>query len=330
MKMRLRAKYRPYKNVKVNVTTKEPEEPKKEPKKNIGPDYRIREIKIRHAKLPQPQAAQQNVIPKHPFRWYLVGASGSGKTNLLVSLLVRPEFYAGYFDSVLVMTGTPVHLDPAYKKLGLPEKNFYPVNVDVLSRVMDLQEDHIDEVGLEHARKVLIILDDIIAYPEFARSPELIDLFIKSRKWNISVILLSQAYHRVHKTVRLQSTALTFFKGSNKEMEVLTEDFNAPGTSTREFMSWINYATHDPYQFFFVDLHQPITSGRRYRKNLDEPIVPGDPRLVEYEPRRHHKSKTLKTHGLLRKTQAVEARPEADHGGSANRGFEGARGDGQQ
>ena len=88
-----------------------------------------------------------------------------------------------------------------------------------------------------------------------------------SRHWNISMIVLSQAYHRIAKSIRLQMSSIIYFKGSNKELEVLTEDFGAPGTSKKEFMKIIQDSTNQRYSFFFIDLHRPIEKGR-YRQNL--------------------------------------------------------------
>lgn len=234
--------------------------------------YRIRKINMKEDKIPQPRGAQVGVLPRHPFRWLIVGSSGSGKSNFVANLLSREDMYKGYFDSVLIISPTALNLDPTYKALKLPAKNFYPCEEEVLERIMELQEEEVEEKKSKaRARKVLVLLDDFISYREFTHSPILLKFAVMSRHWNISMMLLSQAYHRVPKSVRLQMSAITYFKGSNKEHRVLAEDFGAPGMSHKAFIEKIEEATSERFNFFFIDLHRPLES--RYRKNLEEIII---------------------------------------------------------
>lgn len=232
-------------------------------------EYEIKKIVSVDQDLPQCKAARDKVLPAHPFRMYIVGASGSGKSNLVLNLLTRTNMYKDYFDDILVISPTAVHLDPNYRELDLPDENFFDPDTDVLERLMEIQEDNIEKVGKLDSPKILLVLDDIISYKTFVNSPLLLKFAVMSRHWNISLMVLSQAYHRIPKSIRMQMTAIVFFKGSNKELEVLAEDFSAPGMSKHRFIEAICYATHKRYNFFFVDLHLPIDSGR-YRKNLTE------------------------------------------------------------
>ena len=60
-------------------------------------DYTIHNILKSGSGAIQCEAAEKGVIPKHPMRLYVVGASKSGKTNLVVSLLSEDRFYKGYW-----------------------------------------------------------------------------------------------------------------------------------------------------------------------------------------------------------------------------------------
>lgn len=226
-------------------------------------------MNLNEEKIPQCQAAEAGILPKHPFRMYVVGASGSGKSNFILNLLTRKNMYKDYFDSILVVSPTAVHLDPNYKVLDLPEEHFYEPDEDVLERIMEVQQEVVEKKGKEKAPKLLLVLDDIVSYTNFTRSPMLLKFAVMSRHWNISMMILSQAYHLIMKPVRLQMSSIVFFKGSNKELEVITEDFGAAGMSKWQFMYGVSYATMEKYNFFFVDLHRDVESGR-YRKNLTE------------------------------------------------------------
>jgi hypothetical protein len=232
--------------------------------------FEITEIKYKKNKIEQPKAAQIGVIPEHPFRMYVVGASQSGKTNLILNLLTRPEFYGGYYgQNILVISPTARNLDKSYQVLGLPPENFYPCSPDVLSRIFELCK----QAKLQNRDSpVLIILDDFIANRKFAICKELVELLVQSRHYNVSCMLLSQSYHRVDKTIRLNCSSIVYFKGSNRELEILADDFTPPGMSKRQFMRLISEITNPKYSFLFIDLNRTIQQGR-YKQNLTKKIV---------------------------------------------------------
>lgn len=223
-------------------------------------------------KVQQCKAAEIGVLPTHPFRWYIVGASGSGKSNLLMNILTKPQFYAGYFDSIEIMSPTALHLDPIYQAIDLPEDHFFGLDPDVLAILLEQQKKEVKEKGKVAAPKVLLVLDDFISDQKFAHSKELLQFAVMSRHYNISMILLSQAYHRVAKSIRLNMNVISYFKGSNPESITLGEDFGAPGLTRQQFQNVIAYATDEPYSFFFINMKEPVNDGR-YRKNFCEILI---------------------------------------------------------
>jgi len=245
------------------------EAPKEAKQTSKSSSYEITKVNVHEEKIPQCDAAEAGILPKHPFRMYVVGASGSGKSNFILNLLTRENMYKDYFDCILVISPTAVQLDPNYEVLNLPDEHYFQPEEEVLERIMEVQQKEVEDKGKEECDKLLIVLDDIISYKDFVKSPILLKFAVMSRHWNISMMVLSQAYHRIPKPIRLQMSSVVFFKGSNKELEVLSEDFGAPGMSSFRFMNGITYATMEKYNFFFIDLHTSIEDGR-YRKNLTE------------------------------------------------------------
>lgn len=239
-------------------------------------NYGINAIPTDKTDVKQCPGAESGVIPKHPFRGYIIGASGSGKTNLLLNLLTRDEFYKGYFDSICVISPTANGLDKSYKVLeeANPQKVLYfnDPNVSILKRIEKVQKKNIKQSGLKGAEKCLVILDDIISYKKFTGSKILLKFAVMSRHFNVSIFLLSQAYHRVPKSIRLNMSCFYFFRGSQKECETLTHDLCAPSYSNKKFTDLINYATKNRYEFLKVDLNTSIEDGR-YKKNLVEKII---------------------------------------------------------
>lgn len=232
--------------------------------------FEIKEVKYDKPDIKQCPASKAGVLPTHPFRMYVIGASGSGKTNLILNLLSRPEMYKDYFkDQIIVISPTAKQLDPSYAVLDLPDSNFFPCSVDVLERIFELAK-------LAKAngtmKPTLLILDDILSYKKFCNSKELLKLMVMGRHYGLSTMVLSQAYHRIQKSVRLNFSSIIYFKGSNRELEVLADDFTPPGMSKRQFMRLVSEVTDQEYSFLFIDLNRSIKCGR-YRRNLTHKIV---------------------------------------------------------
>ena len=73
--------------------------------------------------------------------------------------------------------------------------------------MQDIYED-IDEHNIDKKRKILIVLDDMIADMINNKKLNLVitELFIRGRKLNISLVFITQSYFKIPKDVRLNST----------------------------------------------------------------------------------------------------------------------------
>jgi hypothetical protein len=231
--------------------------------------FKIGKVNRESTKIEQCKNSVLGVIPKHPFRMYIVGCSGSGKTNLTIWLLTKKDYYKQYFDKIFIISPTAGKLDKTYDVLKDEDYTdgkdmlFLPVEIEALQIILDLQEQN------DKKDKVLVIMDDCISFGKFMRSNELLQFAIMSRHFNISVMLLSQAYHAVPKSIRINMSCIIYFKGSNKENKIICEDTTPAGFNERGYMEKINEATENPYDFLFVDFNTPL-HGKvpRYRKNL--------------------------------------------------------------
>ena len=77
---------------------------------------------------------------------------------------------------------------------------------------------NIEEYNPGEKRKVLIFFDDIIANISNNKklNPIVTELFIRSRKLNISIAFITQSYFKLPKAVRVNSTHFFIMKISNK------------------------------------------------------------------------------------------------------------------
>ena len=77
---------------------------------------------------------------------------------------------------------------------------------------------NIDEYNLDKENKILIVFDDMIADMIHNKKLNSIvtELFIRSRKLNISLVFITQSYFKISKDVRLNNTHFVMTKIPNK------------------------------------------------------------------------------------------------------------------
>jgi len=218
------------------------------------------------------------IIPKHPFRLILTGRSGSGKSNLLVNLMKKSIFYgrtdpndekSGYFDLVFLFSPTAGIGDDLVTHLDIPSQRIYTDPSTYLARlnhIFETQDALIKSGGIAKSPKILCIFDDIQSATKFMNSDAFTKLFIAGRHSNISIIVAIQSWTRLPRVLRLQASNIMLFPSSNSEVELLADEYTPPGVSKREFMSLVQHATREPYNFLHINNQAP---DNKYRKNLD-------------------------------------------------------------
>ena len=94
------------------------------------------------------------------------------------------------------------------------------------------------------------------------------DLFIRSRKSNISLIFITQSYFSVPKVVRLNLTHYLIIK-INKKRELQSIAINhSADIDYRDFIKMYRECTKEPYNFLTIDIKLPSNNPLRFRKNL--------------------------------------------------------------
>ena len=235
--------------------------------------YAINPLETSKDKIKQPAAAEANIIPKLTSNVLFVGASGSGKSTLLVQLMTQPVFYAGWFDRVILISPTG-RSDDVQGHLNLDEDDIIDDLDDApkfIGELMEEQRNDIEDLGADKAKQIALIYDDCISHRDLMKSKEFVASFVASRHYNFTTMLCTQSYTRVPRVARLQCQSLFYFKGGNSEMELLSEEFAAPGFNKKRMFNLINFATADKYSFLHVNRREPFET--RYRRNLDEIIT---------------------------------------------------------
>ena len=157
-------------------------------------------------------------IPNHPYRILIIGGSGSGKTNVLLSLINnQPDIDKIYLYAEDPYESKYQFLINERKTTGLIHFNDPKTFIQYSDDMQDVYK-NIDEYNVGKERKILIDFDDMIA--DVINNKKLnsivTELFIRGRKLNISLAFITQSYFKVPKDVGINSTHFFVMKIPNK------------------------------------------------------------------------------------------------------------------
>ena len=150
-------------------------------------------------------------IPDHPYRILIIGGSGSGKTNTLLNLVNEQKGIDKiYLYAKDLSESKYEYLIKNRKNTGIKHVNNDNAFIEYSNTMGDYNPNG--------RRKILIVLDDMIAdimtNKKFQATIK--ELFIRCRKINISLVLITQSYFSIPKDIRLNSTHYVIMKINNK------------------------------------------------------------------------------------------------------------------
>ena len=97
-------------------------------------------------------------------------------------------------------------------------------------------------------------------------------MFIRCRKLNISLVLITQSYFSAPKNVRLNLTHYLFMKINNRrELQNIAINHSAD-IDYKDFIKIYRECTKEPYNFLTIDTTLPASDPLRFRKNLFESL----------------------------------------------------------
>lgn len=232
--------------------------------------------------LPQAKAWQDNikktylahdkrVIPCHHFRALLIGASMSGKTNLISNLLCRHEMLQDYFDKIYIFCPT-YHSDMNYRAIeeNTPEgviEVFDTLDEEALSTI--LHEQHaLVEQHKEHSPHVLFIFDDCVSEKNI-QNKDLQKIFTRGRHANASSIIVGQQFKSIPKIIRNQASNVFVFKVNNSDIDAIAEEYENLHADKNKVKTMLKDALNESYGYFHINRQEP-DSKKQYRKGLTE------------------------------------------------------------
>jgi hypothetical protein len=196
-----------------------------------------------------------------PFRCICVGASGSGKTQVVVNFIHRAK---DTFNHIVVCCANKD--EPLYNYLTLkidPEQYHMYEGIHNIPTPEDLAEQ------FEKDDQILIVFDDLVIEKKQA---VIESYFIRGRKicGGISCFYASQSYFGVPKMIRLQCSYILLKKlSTQRDLKFILSDFNL-GIDQKILLQLYKYCTEEPNDFLTIAVQDEVE--KRWRKNWTEII----------------------------------------------------------
>ena len=152
---------------------------------------------------------KQLFIPDHPYRIFIIGGSGSRKTNTLLNLTKeKNDIDKIYLYAKDLSEPKYEYLIKKRENAGIKHFNDPNAFIKCSNTMNDIYENINDYNLIRKRKKILIVFDDMIAdimtNKKFQATIK--ELFIRCRKLNISLVFITQCHFSVPKDVRLNLT----------------------------------------------------------------------------------------------------------------------------
>lgn len=198
------------------------------------------------------------LLPKHPFRMLITGASGTGKTNIFMTLLNQLLDY----DNLYVVSPS-LNDQPIYQHLiDLSNQS------DSIKCYDDIAQFNLEDVRNENTN--LIVFDDCMCEKKLA--PLIEKSFSWGRHKNASIFYLSQSFFTVPKNIRLNCTQYIIFPLGDTNEIIMIHRRIAPDLKLEQFLEIYKNAIDEPYSFLFVD-KMAKDRALAYRKRFDQLLI---------------------------------------------------------
>jgi len=203
-------------------------------------------------------------LPEPPFLLTVVAPRKSGKTNLVVDLLLDADKYKNKFDVIFIWSRT-FHLDGKWKNICLPPGSIFDkFNENDVTVLLETAE----EVNKVTPVNTLFIFDDMVTegIMNSRRMGALEAIAVRGRHVNVSIIIITQQYLALSPPVRNNTTNMVIFRVRNgDEMEKITRE-NREWMKEQDFKAMFYDITKDPYSFLHIN-NQRQDPKERFHKN---------------------------------------------------------------
>jgi len=209
-------------------------------------------------------------LPQHKKHGIICGSTGSGKSNLITSMITKQLVY----DRIYILSR---HIDqPCYnyikKNIELTEKDLKK-RYNVSCEIIMLWTNDITELpnisDFDKNYRNLVIIDDFAVIPKVLEK-KIVDYYTRARHHNCSVWFLGQMYFSIPRAIRLNCGYVILFNNHNaREIRLLDTELSTFDKNV--FKKMYKDALSQKYSFMMVD-NATKDPSRRFRKGFSEVI----------------------------------------------------------
>jgi hypothetical protein len=196
-----------------------------------------------------------NLPRRNGFIYALIGAGGSGKSSLMLSMFKSPRYYRSKFDNIYYFTPQSSFLSVEKHPFSNHDKVYHELELETLENIykelLALKEEAIANGNpIEHS---LIIIDDFANdLKESDLAQKINKAIVKTRHLNCSWIFTLQSYTLFPKVLRKQITNATIFKpNNNEEWDSINQELL--NMSRHNLIQLYDYCFDRPYQHLDIN-----------------------------------------------------------------------------
>lgn len=232
---------------------------------------RIKPLPTRATKVISPPF-MEDVDLKHPFSLAVYGMTGSGKTVAVLNLLTNPHMYGEYFDEMYLFSATGKS-DDSFDALRLKKKNIITDQmIPKLKKLIDQQKKDVERKGIDKAKKVCVIFEDLTSNRKLMNSPDFIKAFVQNRHLSMSTIACCHKFNALVRTARMNANHHWLFPCSESEVSRIVDEHQPPELRKQEFVGLIQHAFEatEEQQRPFLWINLKVPTNIRFRKSMEE------------------------------------------------------------
>jgi len=218
-------------------------------------------------------------LPKKSFAMYIVGFSSSGKTTLLLSMLLShptkkkpdtPRFYYRFFDKIFLISPSKDTLP--LEKLKIDDSRiFSKYNNEVIEEIIDNEKEG------ENLNNVIVIDDSIKQIKNNSRFHSIIlnrrhltQNPDEDNQAGLSIVVMSQKYNAADLITRVNMSDIILFRTENsKELNAIKEELMSDLDKDIQ-TKLLKLAWKDKYSFLYIKNYLPTKD--RYYVRFDKVI----------------------------------------------------------
>ena len=208
--------------------------------------------------LKNKELLEKHTNMKIPFRLLIVGASGSGKTNVILNLV---KLHSGIYDKIILCVK---NIDePLYQYLisKIPKDQ-----IEVITNIEELRPPEQYQTLGGHS---FVIFDDMCLCKN---QDQMAEFYIRCRKLNISVAYLTQSYVKADITIRRNCNYIILKKiPNNRDIIHILNDYSLGGVDKKLLLKMYRDATNNYLDFLFIDID--ANDKQKFRKGFKNIIL---------------------------------------------------------